>query len=72
MLGLTGALILTVATAPQVVRLVRSRSAGDFSWGYIALNEWRKEHTLGVERVKKRNRGARLDGRPSPFLPCLE
>lgn len=38
MLGLMGAILLTGATLPQAARLVRSRSARDFSWGFIMLS----------------------------------
>ena len=36
--SLVGALLLLAATAPQVVRLVRTRRADDFSLGFAALN----------------------------------
>jgi MtN3 and saliva related transmembrane protein len=33
-----GAALLTAATIPQVVKLLRTRSAGDFSYGFAVLN----------------------------------
>lgn len=33
-----GAVLLTAATLPQVVKLFRTRSARDFAWGFTLLN----------------------------------
>ena len=35
--GISAATLTTVAWLPQVVRTVRTRSAADFSWSYLAM-----------------------------------
>jgi MtN3 and saliva related transmembrane protein len=37
MLGLTAGALTTVALVPQVVRVFRLKSAGEFAWGYFGL-----------------------------------
>ncbi|MHB8585719.1 MAG: PQ-loop domain-containing transporter [Thermoplasmatota archaeon] len=37
-LAYLGAALLTAATIPQAVRLVRRRSATDFGWPFVAMN----------------------------------
>ena len=37
-LAYLGAALLAVATVPQAVKLLRTRSARDLGWGFVALN----------------------------------